>query len=121
MKILVTNNTLEGLGGSETYAYALLSELNKRPEIDVYGFGTRLGIIAKKLSENGVKITTNLKDEYDLVLSSHNSTTKLIKNFTCKKVQTCHGIYPALEQPDTGMDNYVSISEERYVIVEVLN
>lgn len=112
MKILVTNNTLKGIGGSETYAYALINELNNREGIEVHGFSKNIGLISEKLRQIGVKITTTPIDEYDLVLASHTSTIRFIKNFNAVKIQTCHGVYPKVEQPIKGVDIYVSISDE---------
>jgi hypothetical protein len=113
MRVLVTNNKLNELGGSETYAYTLLKELHSRPDIDVVGFTTSVGLVANKLVNEGVKITTKLpEDDFDLILCSHTSTAKSIVKLSGFKIQTCHGIYPPLEQPYPGVDAYVSISEE---------
>lgn len=113
MKILVTNNTLGGLGGSETYAYALIKELHTRGDIQVDGFSKNIGLIGKVLMNEGVNIITNItSNDYDLILASHNSTVPYIKNLKGLKIQTCHGIYPDLEQPVSGVDRYISISQE---------
>jgi glycosyltransferase involved in cell wall biosynthesis len=112
MRVLVTNNTLGGLGGSETYAYTLIKELHRRSDIQVSAYSPALGLIASKLSQEGVQVLQRIPNNFDLILASHNSTTKLIKRYKGIKVQTCHGVYPKLEQPDVGMDKYVAISEE---------
>lgn len=50
MKILVTNNTLRDLGGSETYAYTLINELNNRDDITVHGYSSNVGFIGNLLT-----------------------------------------------------------------------
>lgn len=112
MKILVTNNTLSDLGGSETYAYSLMLELQKRKDITVHGFSTKLGLISDRLEKNGVKIITNVAENYDLILASHNSTIPFINHVSGVKIMTCHGIFPKEEQPVPKMDKYVSITKE---------
>lgn len=114
MKILVTNNTLGPVGGSETYAYALIKELNRRNDIEVHAFSPRIGMIGKKLISEGIKVINRITEDYDLVLASHTSTIPFLKNIKGKKIQTCHGIYPSLEQPINGVDYHVSISQEVY-------
>lgn len=112
MKILVTNNTLANLGGSETYAYTLIRELASRKEVNVDCFSKNIGLVGKTLKNEGYNVITSVKDNYDLILASHTSTIPSIINNNGYKIQTCHGIYPSLEQPAKGMDSYVSISEE---------
>lgn len=118
MKILVTNNTLNEIGGSETYAYAVIDELNKRDNVSVVGYSPNIGFIGNLLRNKNVTIVNSLDmydDSYfDLILASHTSTINAIKRFRGCKIQTCHGIYPPLEQPVFGMNSYVSISEEVY-------
>jgi len=114
MKILVTNNTLGGLGGSETYAYTLIKELHGRDDIEVHAFSPQIGLIGSKLKNIGVNVVNKPDSSYDLILASHTSTIPYIKSIKGFKVQTCHGVYPALEQPYGGLDGYVSISNEVY-------
>jgi hypothetical protein len=121
MKILVGNNGLGLPGGSETYTYALIKELVKRG-YSVTAVGKEgPGLISKKLEELGVECFFKPVDgNYDLILLSHSSSIGLVKNAKGFKVQTCHGIYPTLEQPVAGMDAYVSISEEVYMHLKSL-
>lgn len=115
MKILVGNNGLGLPGGSETYTYALIEELVKRGHTVTAVGKQGPGLVSKKLEELGVKcFFTPISGHYDLVLLSHSSSINLTKNVTGFKVQTCHGIYPALEQPVHGMNAYVAISDEVY-------
>jgi glycosyltransferase involved in cell wall biosynthesis len=115
MRILVGNNGLGLPGGSETYTYALIKELVKRGH-DVTAVGKDgPGLISRKLEELGVEcFFTPVWGNYDLILLSHSSSIHLAKDAIGFKVQTCHGIYPSLEQPVPGIDAYVSISEEVY-------
>lgn len=113
MKILVGNNGLSNPGGSETYTFALINELVRRGHT-VHALGKLgPGKVSDKLKEIGVSsFFKPISGNYDLILLSHSSSIKLAENVKGFKVQTCHGIYPALEQPVPGMDAYVAISEE---------
>jgi hypothetical protein len=112
MKILVTNNTFGNLGGSETYAFALIMELARREGIEVHAFSKTLGYVADRLRERNITVVNQITQDYDFVFASHNTTVPFLKNITGKKVMTCHGIYPVPEQPVPGMDKYVAISQE---------
>jgi hypothetical protein len=106
MSVLVTNNYLERLGGSETFTYTLVKEIQRREgEVDVFTF--HKSDIFKELP-----FVDKLKDEYDIIFANHNSCVKCIKHIKGFKFQTCHGTTPELEQPESGIDHYVSISEE---------
>jgi hypothetical protein len=113
MNILVGNNTLGNLGGSETYVYAFILELKKRGyNVEAFS-GTNLGLVANKLEKQGV--ICNLvpsKKEYDGIFTSHTSTVNKIKDIKGLKIQTCHGIYHPLEKPANFIDKYVSITKE---------
>jgi glycosyltransferase involved in cell wall biosynthesis len=113
MNILVGNNTLSNLGGSETYVYTFILELKKRGyNVEAFS-GTDLGLVANKLEKQG--ITCNLvpsKKEYDIIFTSHTSTVNKIKDIKGLKIQTCHGIYHPLEKPAKFIDKYVSITKE---------
>jgi hypothetical protein len=113
MKILVGNNGLGNPGGSETYTYALIAELVRRGHT-VHAVGkTGPGQVSRKLEALGVPCFFKpITGKYDLILLSHSSSIDLAKNATGFKVQTCHGVFPKLEQPVPGMDAYVAISEE---------
>lgn len=121
MKILVGNNGLGLPGGSETYTYALIEELVKKGH-NVTAVGQHgPGLISKKLEELGVSCFFKpISGKYDLILLSHSSSINLAKDAIGFKVQTCHGIYPALEQPVTGMNAYVAISEEVHTHLKTL-
>lgn len=113
MRILVTNNTFSFTGGSETYAYAVIRELVSRGhDVDAFTTGP-CTMIAGEIAKLGVKIYFKVvpDKEYDLIIGSHTSTFKHLEHFKCKKIQTCHGIYPDLEQPYPGVQ-HVAISKE---------
>jgi hypothetical protein len=112
MKILVTNNTFGALGGSETYAFALIMELNRRNDITVHGFSKTLGFVSNRLRERNIPVFNEINQDYDFVFASHNTTIPFLKDISGKKVQTCHGIFPPPEQPVSGVDKYVAISQE---------
>lgn len=113
MKILVTNNTLAGVGGSETYAYTLISELHRRG-FDVEGLAAGgLGVVSKKLTEKGIKTSSvALSKEYDLILMSHTSSVPKLAGVKGLRIQTCHGAYHQLEQPTREANKHVAVSEE---------
>lgn len=113
MKVLVGNNKLQNPGGSETYTYALVEELVKQGNDVTCVASGYAGIVAKHIQDLGVKIYFQpIHGIYDLALLSHTTSISLAKKVKAVKVQTCHGIYPQLEQPVNGMDAYVAISEE---------
>jgi len=114
MKILVGNNKLQNPGGSETYAYALVAELVKRGhKVECVASG-KDGIVSERIKRFDVPIHfgTIREQSYDLALLSHTTSIALSQYVKAFKVQTCHGIYPVLEQPVPGMDAYAAISEE---------
>ena len=107
--ILVANNHLEHLGGSETYTYALAEEL-KRQNFDVDYFTFSKGWVSRKL-ETDLGIKFRQKKRYDLILANHYTCVNhlRLRGFV---IQTCHGIYPELEQPSPYANGYVAISQE---------
>jgi hypothetical protein len=112
MRILVGNNAMANPGGSETYSYAIIKELVERGHT-VACYTKRRGMVANQVEKLGVPIYFEpIHEKYDLALLSHSTSIALARNISAFKVQTCHGVYPALEQPVGGMDAYVSISEE---------
>lgn len=101
-------------GGSETYTYAIAAELVRQGHhVECIACG-KPGIVSSKLREIGVVTHFDpiYQEEYDMALMSHSSSIAMLKGVQAFKVQTCHGVYPALEQPVLGMDAYVSITRE---------
>lgn len=109
MKILVANNQLKKVGGSETFTYTLIEELRER-NFQVEYFTFYKGLVSEKI-ENNLKVPFMSSKKFDLVLANHNTCVDKLhkKGFT---VQTCHGIFPKLEQPSLKANAYVAISEE---------
>ncbi len=113
MKILVTNHWLKKLGGSETFTYTLISALrNAGHDVDL--FTNIPGLVSNRIArEFSIDIKNKLDDRYDLILANHKSTVEHCARVTSGPIiQTCHGIYPKLEQPSDKATACVSISRE---------
>ena len=113
MNILVTNNHLKTYGGSETFTYALIEELCRLGHHLEY-FTFEKGLTSDKIEQN-LNVHFFSKKKYDLVLANHNSCITFLRKKISPKttiIQTCHGIYPKLEQPSNLANIHVSISEE---------
>ena len=107
--ILVATNHLNSIGGTEIYTYYFIKEL-KRIGHDIEYFTLKKGIVSEKIEEElGVKEMR--KTKYDLILANHNSTIEQIWKLG-PIIQTCHGIFPYLEQPSVYADCFVAISQE---------
>ncbi|WP_340203188.1 UDP-glycosyltransferase [Ascidiimonas sp. W6] len=109
LDILVANNSLDSLGGSETFTYSLIQSLVvKGYSIEYFTFNQ--GDVSNSI-ETDLNVRFMTKSKYDLILANH----KTCVNFLYRKgfvIQTCHGIFPSLEQPSLLADAYVSISNE---------
>ncbi len=138
MKILLGNNTLSLLAGSETWTYTLAMKL-KAIGHHVACYSPELGIISKKLEDAGIhsysSLTThgipqftpvlqeNIVHEYDVIIANHwHIVMELRKQFPKTPIiSTVHGIiheddqgnwapeHPALEG---GVNQFVAVSEE---------
>ena len=107
--ILVATNHLVQGGGSETYTYTIIKELITRG-FEVEYFTLMKGKFSERMeNELGVKLQS--KKQYDLILANHNSCVEALMGFGFI-IQTCHGIYPELEQPSVCANFHVSISQE---------
>lgn len=113
MKILLGNNKLGKPGGSETYAYAMVAELVRQGhDVECVTTGSP-GVVSDKINELGAHVHFRpIAGKFDLALLSHSTSIFAARDVKAFKVQTCHGIFPKLEQPVAGMDAYVSITEE---------
>jgi hypothetical protein len=113
LNILVTNNHLETYGGSETFTYAFIEELVKKGH-NVEYFTFEKGLTSNKI-ENNLGVYFLSKYKYDVVFANHNSCVELVRrklHYSNIIIQTCHGIYPELEQPSSYANYHVSISKE---------
>lgn len=114
MRVLVGNNRLRRPGGSETFTYALVNELVRKGHDVTCVTTCSEGMTGKEIAKLGVPVIyeRQVKDKFDIALLSHTTSIALARRVKAFKVQTCHGIYPKLEQPVIGMNAYVSISDE---------
>jgi len=116
MRILLSNQTLSLLAGSETATYTMAVEL-KRLGHEVSAFSFHLGAVSDKLKEAGIEVMDNLegkRDAFDLVFANHFDPTCYVKA-KCPNtliVFTIHGIIGGPETPPLFCDAYVAVSEE---------
>lgn len=108
--ILIATDRLTQYSGTETYTYALIEELVKRDKYHIEYFTLNKGFLSDKI-EKDFNIRFCSKKKYDLILANHHTCVDYLyrKGFI---IQTCHGIYPQLEQPSPKADAYVAISQE---------
>jgi len=104
MKIIVMNNQLNSLTGTDIYTYTLAKELLKKHNVKVFTF--HKGIVSKKLP------MIDKIEDCDLFLVSHNTCLKEIENQKGFKILTIHSTQYKVEKPIDGADKYVAISEE---------
>src|SRR5690554_3286745 len=109
MTILVANSNLDNVGGSETFTYALIEALMKKGHKVEY-FTFNKGFVAKKIEKN-LNVFSQSRKIYDLILANHNTCVDKLHKYGFI-IQTCHGIFPPLEQPSKRADAFVSISTE---------
>ncbi len=139
LKILLGNNTLSLLAGSETWTYTLALALKELGH-QVSCFSPDLGIIAEKLMTAGIPCYNDLNvsdvkpfsyvleekvdHDYDVIIANHNHIVEYLRsNFPRKPIiSTIHGIihldvdgktkapeHPAL---DSGVNQFVAVSDE---------
>jgi len=118
MKILLANNKLRYLGGTETYSYAMAGEL-KRLGHDVDAFSFRNGLISERMKKDfGIRIVTKKEiiagsQKYDVIFANHSTTVKFLRESKAGFIiQTCHGVTTALEQPSPFAHAFVGVSRE---------
>lgn len=115
MKILIGQNHLHTIGGSETYTYTLVEELVRRGHhVDLVC--NVPGTVSEIMKQN-FKIRVNyVEREYDYCFLNHNTVVRGViqNNIKSKKMfQVCHGTTPQLEQPYEGAGvEFISISQE---------
>lgn len=120
MRILITNNTLSYLAGSELYVYDLAREL-KRQGHDVTCFSLTLGLVAERLRDEGIEVTDTLAgfppDSFDVVHAHHTIETRVAAaHFPMTPlVHVSHGATHPLERPgrlEAAITRYVAVSDE---------
>lgn len=109
MNVLVANNFFLKVGGSETFCYALIQELKRIGHVVEY-FTFFKGEVSEKI-ETELQVNYMSKSKYDLIFANHYTCVRYLA-YRGKIIQTCHGVFPSLEQPSIYADGYVSISEE---------
>lgn len=107
LRILITNNHLFRVGGSETWTHTMAHVLAEDHDVEV--FTLEPGEFAETFS---VPVITEVTSEYDLALVNHNTCLEALADSLMPKILTCHGTWPWQEQPAPGADAYVAISEE---------
>ena len=120
MKILITSQKLDELGGSQTFTLTITKELIKQGHIVEY-YSTKYGIISKMLDDLGA-IKRKRSLVYDLVIVNQNTNQKLIQSLKGRKVQIVHGIV----QDETPIHKieHIAVSQEiatKYNIKKVIN
>lgn len=137
LKILLGNNTLSLLAGSETWTQTLAEQLKEMGH-DVSCFSPELGVVADELLKKGIKSFSSIQTSeikpfsyvleeavdhnYDVVISNHYEITNYLRRQLPKTpiISTIHGIihefegqiapeHPAL---DAGVNQFVAVSEE---------
>jgi hypothetical protein len=111
MRVLLTNNHLQHVGGTEKWVYSMARNMKERG-IDVEVFTFMKGMTSQKLEEAGIRVVSSPGSEYDLSLINHNTCLAVCKKVRGPKVFTSHGPLHPLEFPMPGADFYVGVSEE---------
>lgn len=137
LKILLGNNTLSLLAGSETWTYTLAIQLKSMGH-DVSCYAPKLGIISEQLITAGIPcyddfhvskikpfsyvLEEKVDHNYDVIISNHHHIVEYLREkFPSKPIiSTIHGIihfdgkekapeHPAL---NSGVGQFVAVSEE---------
>ena len=103
MRILITNNHLVRMGGTETWVLTMVQELARDHEVFVFAHhkGAVSDLIGRHVTDN--------PPFCDLALVNHRNCMHVDAQV---KVFTSHGAFHELEQPVEGADFYVAVSEE---------
>jgi hypothetical protein len=139
LKILLGNNTLSFLGGSETWTETLALQLKEMGH-DVSCYSPSLGLISNNLQTKGIKCYSEISNEesvspfsivleekvsheYDVIIANHNHIVSYLRSKFPKTpiISTIHGIIhlddngnKAPEHPEleSGVNQFVAVSEE---------
>ena len=116
MRILLTNNHLVNIGGTETWIRTMAHELRAQGhEVDIYTLET--GMFSDLLKAENFKIYTHypdLEDNYDGILCNHTTTFYNLKLRGLKApiIFTSHSFFIDIEQPPAEAYEVVSVTEE---------
>lgn len=142
LKILLGNNTLALLAGSETWTYTLAIQLKEMGH-DVSCYAPELGIISDRLATAGIKcfneigtsgpklfsyvLEEKVRHDYDVIIANHNHVVDYLRSqFPITPIiSTIHGIIHTMqddfgreviapEHPalNSGVNQFVAVSEE---------
>ena len=120
MRILLTNNHLKGLGGSETATYTIARAL-KDAGHEVAIFTRVLGDVSDRLQLEGFDVVSDIARfrgrVFDCAHIHHNTCARLVRDAFPKlpMVYLGHGVVPALEAPppkDVRVAVHAAVSEE---------
>ena len=110
-RVLLANQFLKNLAGTETFIYTFGKELERRGyKVDVFTFEP--GQLSDQFFTITPKSKNKLRKEYDYIFINHNTCLDYLKDVRGVKIFTSHGIYLKLEQAKEGADFYVGISQE---------
>jgi hypothetical protein len=108
VRILLTCNHLVGYGGAEKFVM-LLAQGFREFGHEVFLYAEKNGRSYSDAISAGAQAHSDAVG-YDVSFYTHNSTVSI--GSARVRIQICHGIFPYLEQPVTGMDGYIAVSEE---------
>jgi glycosyltransferase involved in cell wall biosynthesis len=107
MNILVGNYNFNNTGGSDNYAYAVITELLRLGhDVEYYTFNK--GFISDKIEKLGVKFMS--RQHYDLIIANHKPVILRLFKYGYI-IQTTHGILPGIDEPSVFADYNVCVSE----------
>jgi len=103
LRILITNNTLDGRNGSELYVRDLALEYMKRGQLPV-AYSPFLGEVAEELRANSIPVLADLDEmeaEPDIIHGHHHheSMTAALRYPRTPMIFVCHGWAPWEETP----------------------
>jgi len=140
MRILIANNTLDILAGSETWCLTMAKELKSMGH-EVMAYSDKLGFMATRIEEAGIHCVKQFSNEtsvkpysivleeqddheFDLIICNHHHISGYLKQVfpNTPMIVTIHGIlhkdqntgqiFPEHPNLDVGVDAFVAVSEE---------
>ena len=111
MRILLTNHSLQFVGGTEKWTHAMALEMMRRGhEVEVFCLVG--GMTSSMMLSEGITVRMTMGSGYDLAMINHNTCLGMANRIDCPKIYTTHGPLNPLEMPAGGADAYVGVSEE---------
>ena len=109
MNILITNTSLNTLGGSENWCLTMAKSLIGLGH-NVFALSNNYGRMYKLMESVGVR--KDCMAEYDLILANHPQNIPGFKDKKGVKIQTVHSKYVSIERPIDFVDAHIAISGE---------